>query len=1137
MDAFALSRIQARAMRALVPAGIASGLKAVEHAFAAAGFQILEESIEGSILGGCFAKLYREASAVYVAKDASPADKALHLAHELGHLDLHKPNEECELHNTDLRPAGSRALSRVEAYGPRERRELQANVYGREFLLPRDLARKLFLEERRSASAIADLLVLPLQMVRQQLFDALLQSPVESPAVKARGKPVKLDVSQAKAVEHEGRALLVEAGPGSGKTKTLVARINWLLAKVHPSHILALTFSNKAAAELASRVVEDRGGDAVEVWTGTFHAFGLEIMRRHYDRLGLDPKIRLVSPSQAVEMLEEHLPLLGLDHFHDLSNPGAKLKEILKPISRAKDELIGPQEFRRLAVLGLNRAHAEYDALRKKTKAAMKPVEVAEKTLEAAAVYEFYDKMLRERKLVDFADLVMMPTLLMRSDPEVLAELRSRHREILVDEYQDVNRASAEMLKLLRGAAGRIWVVGDARQSIYRFRGASPLNMERFESDFPGGTRLPLQFNYRSTEHVTALCRTFAKVTDDLRRAAGVEEGKTLPYLAEAKREEVGSRCRVLVGLDDDCEADLVEGEIRRLCGAGVSFGRQTVLARTNTRLDTLAARLARHGIPVLHLGSFFERNEVRDILSILAIVAEPNGAALSRVAAFRGIDVAGADVARAVTHARELGRALAETMPDAADVAGLSVGGRDALVKLGISLKDLRPWTPAFEVAATWLLDRSDYLRHLAGDSGINADMSRSAVRQLVEFLDQVEPDGTPLTAKAALRRVRTVMLLADDRDLREPDLGPEVDAVRLMTVHAAKGLQFGAVHLVGLHHKGFPKSPSADQCQVPPGIGDGRDHATAQAEEERCCFFVAISRAEDHLRLYYTCRAQKQAREPSPFIAELGSFEIETLDVPSRTFLGPSFGVDPFELDLITFHDIRDFEKCPLRVAYRHQLAIRSRRHESPHLMTGGVIYELIDRASELADAGPALEKTLLAAFARVWADRGPPPDHPLAADYERVGRRSLSGLRNLIEAHAGSGNAPVRLPIRGGHVLVPPPIFSTDPAKGHMARMVMSGKRDTANARALTAGLFLAAARVAAGRPVAAEIAHLADGGTAPISRTDSELAGDLEQAASILDAIRAGRLEPKPQLQTCMRCGHFVSCPATGARPAI
>jgi DNA helicase-2/ATP-dependent DNA helicase PcrA len=175
--------------------------------------------------------------------------------------------------------------------------------------------------------------------------------------------------------------------------------------------------------------------------------------------------------------------------------------------------------------------------------------------------------------------------------------------------------------------------------------------------------------------------------------------------------------------------------------------------------------------------------------------------------------------------------------------------------------------------------------------------------------------------------------------------------------------------------------------------------------------------SRSRGRLRLYYTCRAQKQAREPSPFIAELGSFEIETLDVPSRTFLGPSCGVDPFELDSITFHDIRDFEKCPLRVAYRHQLAIRSRRHEGPHLMTGGVIYELIDRASELADAGPALEKTLLAAFARVWADRGPSPDHPLAADYERVGRRSLSGLRNLIDAHAGSGNAPVRLPIRGG------------------------------------------------------------------------------------------------------------------------
>ncbi len=298
-----------------------------------------------------------------------------------------------------------------------------------------------------------------------------------------------------------------------------------------------------------------------------------------------------------------------------------------------------------------------------------------------------------------------------------------------------------------------------------------------------------------------------------------------------------------------------------------------------------------------------------------------------------------------------------------------------------------------------------------------------------------------------------------------------------------------------------------------------------------------MAISRAEDHLRLYHTLQAAKEARVASPFLADLGGFVPETLDGPPADFPLPAHNVGSASLGYLTLHDVRDFEKCPLRVAYRHQLSIRSRRHESPYQRTGGALYEVIDRVSEIADDGAGVMAALEAAFAVAWAERGPDAEHPLRDEYEVVGRRDLAKLHDLIVGHEGSGTDPIRLPIRGGHVLVPPPLLSRDPGKPRTARMVTVGKRKTENAKTLAARLFLAAATLRQERRIAAEIAHLTDGGIVAITRSDQEMELDLEEAAAILDAVRSGRLEPKPSLQVCMRCGHFVSCPATGARRTV
>jgi superfamily I DNA/RNA helicase len=1112
VDSFAIARLRARRARAQHAGDISDGFAAVKKALSEHGFQIRVVPPEDPTLDGMDAKLSRGLSTVLVRNNMPQGEQASHAAHELGHLDLHRPNEACAAKEAAVDDTVPRALARVETYGPRERRELQANVYAREFLLPRDLARSLFLAEGQSGSVIATRLGLPPALVRRQLIDCLLLPDVAEPQSRAPERPVKLDDSQKEAATWPGPALLVEAGPGAGKTRTLVARVEHLVdGDTAPSAILALTFSNKAAVELTARVAKRRPDAATEIWSGTFHAFGLELLRRHYDRVGLGPDVRPIDRAQAVELLEDRLPVMGLKHFHDLRNPGEKIKPILATISRAKDELVDSADFRALAERAFAAARSE------------KEIENAEKALETAQVYAAYEEALRAAKVVDFGDLVMLPTLLLKRDKALRSATRSRHREILVDEYQDVNRASAELLACLYGDGTRIWVVGDARQSIYRWRGASSINMARFERDFVGGERRPLKWNYRSTEHIVGLSRSFAKE---------MIAGRTgLAYEVKAYRTDPGSSARLLVGFNDEAESELLARESRLLEQQGVPLSRQVVLAPTNARLDSLSDQLGRRLVPALHLGSFFEREEVRDVLSVLALVAEANGGALARVAALRDVQVRAPDITRIVEEARKRETPLVDLLRNVATVPGLTAEGSASLSRLGQRLEGITGSTPAFDAAAAWLLEQSGFLRDMAASTGVAGDLSRAALRRLLDFLDQRELDGRPLSAARALRRVRTVVLLADDRDLREPDLGDDVPAIRLMTIHAAKGLEFQAVHVLGLHKGGLPGRRQHGPCPPPAGLVAQIDDETAHMEEEECAFFVAISRAEDHLRLYHTEKAVKQKRDRSPFLGRLGFLQTVHLGEIATLNVNTPPSLDPAQIDDLTLHDVREYETCPLRLAYRRLLSIRGRRYESPFLRTSGVIYEVVDRVSDLAASSAGFAPAAMAAFTEVWAARGPVGQ--LEGEYLRLARGRIEALVVLAQGFGPPEANALSVIVPSGRVAVHRPLTRRD-GVGFRVRFYDAGRADSQAAGRLTAGLMFAAARAALGPITKVEIAHLADGKVVPIDRAPSDTAEDLIRAGEILAAARAGHLPPQRSMRVCIRCPHFFFCPATGAR---
>ena len=457
----------------------------------------------GTVVGeGVYGFLDRQAMIVSVASGQDPPDEAVVIAHEFGHYHLHRdPRNEVTTVAPGLGgdPIDSGA-GRVEGYSPRERKEVQADVFAGEFLCPSDWLRQELIGRRRQPGEIAKELGLPPGLVMNQAIRALLLPALETPATETREQSYQLDESQHEAATWSQGPLLVDAGPGTGKTRTLIHRIQHLLESgAPPASILALTFSNKAAEEMRERLSASNADASIEVWVGTFHAFGLELITKWHHRIGRSMNLRILDEAGVLALLEENLERLPLRYFQNLYEPAYELVHVLRAISRCKDELIAPSAYRAEAQAA--RTAAATDEQR----------EAAEKAIELAAIYEVYQDLLLEADAVDFGDLVLLAAHALENHADLRVEYQNLFEHVLVDEYQDVNLASSRLLRALCKPGADVWVVADTRQSIYRFRGASPANVQEFEQDFPGGQRLPLQINYRSLPALVSLFSSAAQ--------------------------------------------------------------------------------------------------------------------------------------------------------------------------------------------------------------------------------------------------------------------------------------------------------------------------------------------------------------------------------------------------------------------------------------------------------------------------------------------------------------------------------------------------------------------------------------------------------------------------------------------------
>ncbi len=605
-----------------------------------------------------------------------------------------------------------------------------------------------------------------------------------------------LNPQQAEAVRHGKGPLLVVAGAGSGKTKVLTCRIAHLMQEgVRPEQILAITFTNKAAQEMRSRVAKMVGDTARHIWLYTFHSFCARVLRAEIAKLGgYESNFSIYDAADALNLVKSCLKEMNLDEKHFAPNG------VAAAISNAKNQLLDAAAFARQA----DDFHST----------------------KIAEIYTLYTQKLKQNNALDFDDLLLLTIRLFQEHHDVLEKYQQRFQYVMVDEYQDTNRAQYLLTKLLTEKTRNLFVVGDADQSIYAWRGADIRNILDFERDYPEAKVVKLEQNYRSSQNILdAANAVIANNTD--RRPKDLwtdnEGGETLSYYqAVDERDEA----RFVV----DAMVHLHERHQR-------SYGDMAVLYRTNTQSRVFEEMLMKCAIPYTIVGGqkFYDRKEIKDMIAYLRVVFNPNDAvSLLRIINVPRRGIGDATIAKLQVQAQETGGTLFDVLSAPDQVPGLSSRFRDKLEELAALIFEFIAQAnkkPVFELIEQVML-KTGYMAELEEERTPQAQSRIDNLRELLTVAKEFTKNGQEDTLENFLGHVSLVS------DIDDAKFGGDV--VTLMTLHSAKGLEFPIVFLAGMEEGIFPHARTLMN--------------EAELEEERRLCYVGITRAKERLFLTST-------------------------------------------------------------------------------------------------------------------------------------------------------------------------------------------------------------------------------------------------------------------------------------------
>ena len=956
-----------------------------------------------------------------------------------------------------------------------------------------------------------------------------------------------LNPAQRRAVLHGDGPLLIIAGAGTGKTKVITNRIAHLIAskRARPEEILAVTFTEKAAGEMEARV------DVLVPYTysfveiSTFNSFGEKILRDYALDLGFPPDFKLLDDVEQAIFFRENLFRFSLEYYRPLSYPTRHIQELLDAVRRLKQEDVRPEDYGLYARGLMEGAAGESDR------------ETARKHTEVARVYAEYQALLKKEGLIDFEDQVTLVVDLFRARPSVLEEFRRRYKYILVDEFQDTNYVQFELLKMLAAAHRNLTVVGDDDQSIFRFRGASLSNILSFEEIYPEARRVVLTRNYRSTQAILDASYRLIRHNDPNRLE--VRDGVDKRLRAAVRGQ--GKSIHMLQFDTLSHEADRVAGLVLEKRAEGRAWSDLAVLVRRNADADPYLRAFNLKQVPYRFSGSrgLYQREEIKILTAFIKCLTDfENSRDLFYLALSEVYRAPSYDMTRIAGYAQKTNQSLHRVFKLVAEgrkPVEISSETEGTVKRIFADLLFFVEMASAKSAGAVVyaFLEKSGLLKSLVEALSLESEVRIKNIRLFFDkikgFSDLAENDSL----HAFARYLDLLREVGDNPATSEADL--DEDAVSVLTVHKAKGLEFGAVFLVGLVEDRFPGREQREKIPVPDAIlKESLPGKENYLQEERRLFYVAMTRARHSLTLTWSKDyGLKRLKKVSPFV-------LEALDIPRmpdevlrataiqeirRYALAgerprPAARVRAPALLRLSHAQVEDYLVCPLKYRFRHVLRVPVLPHHT--LVFGRVLHETIHVYLKNRMKGKALtEDEVVREFAAKWVNEG-----FLSREHEEMRRAAGErALRLFFRREEGSAAVPaflektfawqeggVRFTGRfdrvdfepGGPVIIDYKSTEAGSEKEADRRTADSLQMDVYALSFLkTQGLL----------PDETRLYFLESGIVGRARKGEKELRRAAEKIRQAADGIRAANFSATPDWHTCSFCDFKTICPSSYA----